>query len=55
MCVLAVSFSRLAQMGGAAALMYVIGCRLRGAPHHVSKLLLLSPAGIHTKARLPYC
>lgn len=35
-------------MGGAASVMYVIGSRLRGRPHHVSKLILLSPAGFHT-------
>jgi hypothetical protein len=41
------------QMGGAASLMYVIGCRLHNKPHYVNKMLLLSPAGIHRK--VPCC
>ena len=34
-------------MGGMVLLMYLINCRLKGVPHHLSKAVLLSPAGCH--------
>lgn len=39
-------------MGGAAALMYVVGCRLRGVRHYLDKMILLSPAGIVPDVRI---
>jgi hypothetical protein len=34
-------------LGAAGLLMYVVVCRMRGVPHHLQRLVLLSPAGIH--------
>ncbi|MCO5584056.1 hypothetical protein L7F22_037978 [Adiantum nelumboides] len=41
-------------LGGAALLIYVVTRRLEGKPHHLSRLILLSPAGFHKEAPAPY-
>ena len=39
-------------MGATVAIMYMLTCLERKAPHHVSNVLLLSPAGVHIEAPL---
>jgi len=39
-------------MGGAALLMYAVMCRVVRRPHHLSRLVLLSPAGFQSKPPL---
>lgn len=34
-------------LGGAALLIYAVMCRVLGRPHHLSRLVLLTPAGFH--------
>jgi len=41
-------------LGGASILMYVVTRRLESKPHHLSHLILLSPAGFHEEAP-PFC
>ena len=36
-------------LGGAALLIYAVMCRVLGRPHHLSRLVLLTPAGFHRK------
>ncbi len=40
-------------MGAAIVLMYLIWERLHGRPHHVSRAVLLSPAGVHEQVSTP--
>ena len=35
-------------LGAAALLMYAVGCSMKGQPHRIRRLILLSPAGFHT-------
>eukprot|EP01018_Ginkgo_biloba_P026016 Gb_31536 [translate_table: standard] len=41
-------------LGGAAMLMYVVTRRLEGKPHRLSRLILLSPAGLHEDAAIVF-
>ena len=35
-------------LGAASLLVYAVVCRMRGQPHHLRRLVLMSPAGFHT-------
>lgn len=39
-------------LGAAALLMYAVGCSMKGQPHHLRRLILLSPAGFHPQVPL---
>lgn len=41
-------------LGGAAILMYLITRRIQEKPHHLSRLILLSPAGFHHDSSFPF-
>lgn len=41
-------------LGGAAILMYLITRRIQEKPHHLSRLILLSPAGFHHDSPSPF-
>jgi pimeloyl-ACP methyl ester carboxylesterase len=42
-------------MGGMTLPMYVINSKVRGKPHHLSKAILISPAGFHSHGKVtPY-
>ncbi|KAI3435938.1 hypothetical protein D9Q98_001996 [Chlorella vulgaris] len=36
-------------LGGASLLIYAVNCGLQGRPHHLRRLVLLTPAGFHTQ------
>jgi alpha-beta hydrolase superfamily lysophospholipase len=40
-------------MGGAVLLQYVLACNALGRPHHLERLVLLSPAGLHRDVPFP--
>ncbi|XP_078431020.1 uncharacterized protein LOC144702890 [Wolffia australiana] len=41
-------------LGGAAMIMYVVTQRMTGRPHHLSRLILLSPAGFHADSTVVF-